>query len=526
MPQHTAARNGETSPLLGAQQQHYPESEVQKPAPPRWLWQAKNPHTVVLILAIISFFVCSASAMVNMALTRLIEDNLCHRFYDRNEGTSRSYLPIDEKDCKFDKLQSDLAYLLGATSTIEAIFCLVFAFPYGILADIIGRKPVFLLSVSGAAINIIFTLAVLWFRYSASYTMLGPVFSIIGGGNAVFMAVLYSMVSDVLTCHGSSAFFVLTLSALIGNSAAPAVAANLMHTFSPWVPALLALVIVPLAIGLVVFVPETLPLAKQKQHPEILRTHEAEDPDADTDHHHHHSEAPTHSFKSKLTQTFNHLKDFLSAISFRNPSLILVLATFLVRMPETYATGMLFVQYVSVRAGWTIAEAGYLLAVRGAINMVVLLIALPVLSKLVIFQAGSVAAKDLSLARFSAGFAVLGLLLIGAPSVGVMIVGLGLSTFAAGLAPLCRSLASSYVAPEDTSKLYTLIGMLDAGGLIYAGPSMAWLFTKGMQLKGLWMGLPYFVLAGAYVLCVVVLLLVRVPPLPIVDDDELEEDRL
>lgn len=134
--------------------------------------------------------------------------------------------------------------------------------------------------------------------------------------------------------------------------------------------------------------------------------------------------------------------------------------------------------------------------------MGVLLFALPSLSKLLLrYQRPAV--KDLTLARASIAFAAVGALCMAASQIGLVVVGLAVHSLGSGLAPLCRSLATSYVAPQDTSKLNTVIGIVETAGSLFAGPTLAWLFETGLKLRGMSLGLPYLGLAGSFVLCLV-----------------------
>jgi PCFT/HCP family folate transporter-like MFS transporter 1/3 len=47
--------------------------------------------------------------------------------------------------------------------------------------------------------------------------------------------------------------------------------------------------------------------------------------------------------------------------------------------------------------------------------------------------------------------------------------------------------------------------------MMYAGPALAWFFTVGMKLKGLWLGMPYLWLASISVLVTAGLCFVRLP---------------
>jgi len=100
----------------------------------------------------------------------------------------------------------------------------------------------------------------------------------------------------------------------------------------------------------------------------------------------------------------------------------------------------------------------------------------------------------------------------------VLALGSGHSSFA-------RALMSVHVDVEHRSRLFTLVGMLETAGTMYAGPLLAGLFSVGMRKGGGWIGLPYLVLAGFAVVALVVLLFVRLPGAQDVSGENEERDR-
>lgn len=63
---------------------------------------------------------------------RLIEDVLCHDYYNRAQSLD---VPIDEKLCKAEWIQAELAYIMAITSALSAGLGLVATFPWSLLAD-------------------------------------------------------------------------------------------------------------------------------------------------------------------------------------------------------------------------------------------------------------------------------------------------------------------------------------------------------------------------------------------------------
>ncbi|KAJ6022229.1 Major facilitator superfamily domain general substrate transporter [Penicillium herquei] len=286
----------------------------------------------------------------------------------------------------------------------------------------------------------------------------------------------------------------MALSSLAGASLGPAISSKLMEYYAPWIAALTSLFINLLSLVPLLFVPETLSTAKDTESID----HDAIDSE----------QSEPNSFGYYISRSFKSLLASFSLL--KSYSLIIVLSTFLTIAPEIMGTSQFMAQYISKRFGWSLAEAGYLLTLRGAIHLCVLLLILPLLSKILLRYCNATT-KDLILARGSIAFAGVGIFLMAAPQIGVLIGGLAVHSLGSGLAPLCRSLATSYVAQEDTSKLNTIIGIVEMVGSLFAGPVLAWSFDLGMRMGGIGLGLPYFGLAGSFALCLIGLCFVQSP---------------
>ncbi|KAF3384236.1 hypothetical protein DPV78_012936 [Talaromyces pinophilus] len=444
----------------------------------------------IYLLSICTFFLAGSSSFLNIPLTRLIEDNLCRR-HDWQGA------PIDEGRCKTDDIQSTLAYLNGSLPLVEAIVGLVAAFPFAVLADRIGRKPIILLATAGSILSLLWELSVLGFErvMPVQLILVGPIFNVVGGGSTVLVANLYSMVSDmVASTDRASAFFLMGFASLAGASVGPAMSSGLMEIVSPWTSALVGFFAMLIGPGMLVFIPDTFHPSKQ-------------DPSLESDLA---GVEETHrnTFQSHIIQSIRLLRGSLSLLY--SPSIVLVLATFLTRMLEILATSQFLGQYVSKRFHWPLAKTGYLITIRGIIHMVVLLVVLPLLSNVLLRWKPPVV-KDLTLARISAALVAIGAMAMASSKVELVVLGLVVESLGPGLSPLCRSLATSLVASQDTSKLNTIIGIVETIGSLFAGPVLAWLFELGMKREGLLLGLPYFGLAGSFLLCLVGLFFVQSP---------------
>jgi hypothetical protein len=59
----------------------------------------------------------------------------------------------------------------------------------------------------------------------------------------------------------------------------------------------------------------------------------------------------------------------------------------------------------------------------------------------------------------------------------------------------------SYMGAQDKSKMNAMIGIFETFCSMFAGSTLAWLFSQGMKLRGIWFGLPYYGLAAFSGLC-------------------------
>lgn len=128
---------------------------------------------------------------------RLIEDTACHSFYHLPPTE-----PIDEHLCKIDEVQGPLAYLGGLSALLGAVFNMVAALPYGLLADRVGRKKAFVLAYVGVLMAFAWAPLVLWLgggteRVPLWVLMVGSVFFLVGGGVPMVFNVLNAMAADV-----------------------------------------------------------------------------------------------------------------------------------------------------------------------------------------------------------------------------------------------------------------------------------------------------------------------------------------
>lgn len=253
---------------------------------------------------------------------------------------------------------------------------------------------------------------------------------------------------------------------------------------SPWIPLLGGLALVVLGCCCIVFVPETLRTVENRM--------EECQPGATS---------IISSCKHHLTRAVSEFKDCMAI--FNSYSTVALLVTFAVQGFSDRASGIT-VQYFSKRFDWSIPDAGILFSAANAVNIILHLVILPLCSHILVSPRFRLRyrpeTKDLFLARISAVLLVVGSLLLAWPSFGAAVCGLIVFVMGSGFQSLCRALVTTLVDAEHTARLYTLIGVVQAGSSLSSGPVIAWLFGQGLHMGGYWVGLPYL---GVAILCCV-----------------------
>ncbi|KAI1339718.1 MFS general substrate transporter [Xylariaceae sp. FL0016] len=480
------------APLLGTEEDGSSNTRTTTMMKRSGSWCMAAKPTTISILACIALFLWVLSGTIVMVpVTSIAEDIFCKHYH--GDGAKAG-----GHDCKSEDVQSAMAYVIGFTMAISGLISLIVAFPFGVLADR-SRKPVYFLAAVGQFVNLGWALTVLTWPdvIPIQLAVISPLFQLIGGGIMTAISIIFSIIADVQSSENRSIwYFFLSLAAQSAVFVGPSLGSKLMGVWSPWVPMYLSLVTTALA-GLVMLpVPETASIEKQ---------HGADHDVLDA--------IRGHGWlKAAKMRLSHHIKTVRSKSMFRKRPVILVLITFMLHEPLVLGTTSTFLQYYSKRFDRTIEEAGYMLSIRGGVTVVVMGVILPVLSKVLSSSASRIHLppfrRDLTLARSSAAFSFLGFLALAGPDVGFVIAGLVVLTLSSGLGPLCRSLLTNFAEPGETAQLFAIVSIIETIGQLPAGPFLAWSFSTGMRLRGLWIGLPFFLLAGISLLAMACLCLI------------------
>ncbi|KFY38674.1 hypothetical protein V495_06427 [Pseudogymnoascus sp. VKM F-4514 (FW-929)] len=488
----------ENEPLLPGSRQRRPSLSI--------LPTLHNPRIIIALLTGVMFLINFGAYMMTMPTSRIYENIICHHYYDNLSGPSHKALdlPIDEGLCKVGPVQAELATIIGGVFVSQSIPSLLLSMPYGILADRIGRKPVFIISVIGIELTELFGLAICWWWrvFPLRLIWATPVGLIIGGGAPVTSAMLFATVADVAPVDSrAQTFLIIMCGSLAAQILGPIVSSKLMK-WSPWPPMLLGIAMMAVGATCFLFIPESLHARPSKS----LATSAPVSP---------RTTPPSPSRKpagfvavfKKTLRTTLHSTSLIKSTPAR-----LLLSTFFYILIASQMV-QLALRDISARFHWSLAQSGYLMSIRAAIDMVVLLAILPIASHLLTRPGGpalTTRAKDYLLAILSAVAMVIGCFLLGlSPPLPLVLTALAIFALGNGFMGMCRALLTELVPGDQVASLYAAVGVVEILGSIMGGPVLAKLYGIGLEWGGVWRGGPFFVVGIVAMWCVGALLWAR-----------------
>ncbi|CRK38563.1 hypothetical protein BN1723_015352, partial [Verticillium longisporum] len=434
-----------------------------------------TPFAIVLLLATIKGILVGSGVLLMTPMVRLMEDAICHVHYHKDISE-----PIDEKDCKVDDVQSQLAYLGGIGALVASLVTLVVAFPYGVLADRMGRKPAFFLAYVGILLGFGWGPFVLTLSHFPSIwvLLLGHVFFLIGGGVPLAINNIYAMAADVSNeANRSTHFLYLSAGAVIAGLLVPLLSGFLLETYGPWVPIRIVFCMSPVILTAASLLPETLRVKL---------------PDGDA------IPEPTKPFVATVK---DHVRTSLAELAsakvlLRNRSVL-----FFLLAPLTASTMFILTSYILSPI---------------ALCHLLILTALPRLSAHLLKPRRRLRlndlTKDLLLTRASYGIlAISAFLQAISPSIEPFFLAIALGTLGSATPPLARALITAFVEKEHTSRLYAMCSIVETLGAFIGGPVLAWTFSAGMHMGGIMRGLPWLYVSFLHTCAMAAFMMVREP---------------
>ncbi|KAI0441241.1 major facilitator superfamily domain-containing protein [Xylaria telfairii] len=459
----------------------------------------RSPRSVVALLCIIIFVSSSSGGFLNMSATRIFEDILCRQYY----GQIRSHdEPIDEGMCKVEAIQSKLAYLFAIQSSLNAGVSVLAALPWGIAADKIGRRPVFAMGLAGMSVSLLWIMVVGWFHRTLSPQLawLSSIAYLLGGGNPVLAATIVSIAVDVVPeSQRSTSFMRIHGASMVGNLISPALASIMMASTGPWPPLFLAFLLTSLPAFAIFLVPESL---KRRD-----------------------SDRGSGTFKAHLVQSFSELRK--SANVFGSPSMILILLITMLQLSLVLCTYQFLSQFCSKRYNIPLADTGYIQSAYGVAFITVSFFIMPFVSSAILKPSAPAflrfdddRRRDLFLARSSYLASLVGTFILGlSGSLRGFVFGLAILAFGVSGEGFLKSVATLYVTAEQRTRLFTILGLSAIASDLWVSPALAALFSLGMRLGGVWIGLPYFGVSSLCVLMFSMSLLLKLPTSSIADEE-------
>ncbi|KKY14932.1 putative mfs [Phaeomoniella chlamydospora] len=470
------------------------QEEIRRQVPSdRLRWRVIFTALALILFSEIAIF------MHNAPFVRIFEDITCRRWYAKNEPDN---IPSDgripEEQCKNEAIQSEVAIIRGFEELFDGLVGLACAIPYGNLADKIGRKPVFILSIPAVYLYSAFLITIMWFELPLRLIWISALFFALGGGPPVIIALVWTIVADVANEEQrSTAFMQIGVVSMAAEFVAGAVSGYLT-SYNPWLAMFVSLGLLCASVLIILLFPETKGLAIQKGAKE-RESHELDDLGVDSVDR---SRYPMSSNRF-VRRTLAKLKSIRQESGFilDDSSVFVLLLTFFVYKISRGA-GAFFVQYISKRYGWTIAHANYLTSVKAFFNIFLFTTILPYVASWLGEKKGIKGnRKEFILAKVSIILLFIGTVGQGlAPNIVLLITFLITQTMGAGFAYQIRAIITSLVQSHQVARLYVGITILETAGHLAAGPVSAGVFKWGLQIGGPWVGLPYLLLGSTFLL--------------------------
>ncbi|KAH0495992.1 hypothetical protein TgHK011_009513 [Trichoderma gracile] len=478
----------ETTALL---QTECPSAEVITPS--------KSFRRFVLGMCVLFLFIIEASQYIlTPAMEQIMEDIIC-RDYHPDHVLAMPGAPHDNR-CKETDVQKRLAMVRSWSMSLEMMFPIFVQISFGVVADKYGRRLVIFLALFGASLQQTWTMVVLLFpdTFSIWSILYGNVFYLIGGGGQMVVAMLWTIVADVVpVAERTSVFYrIYAMNLLISVAINPI--AGWLLSIDPWLATWVGCGV--LAVGMLssALIPETLKL-RQEADKKRLGHHGTSSPPLDSES----EEQPTKllGVKDLARRAWFSTKNDVSHVwrfIFTSKTVVLLLLAY----GPFYLIRLAFVldilQYMTRRFNWEWSTATYVNTVSSLTAVFTLLVVLPVSSAILTKRFGfGPLSRDLLLARASIVVFIIGSILTALADVPwLFICSMVISHLGWGVTTLCRALLNAVVEPHTIATLNTTMSTVETLMGFIGSPVMGWLLSRGMELGGMWMGLPYIATAA------------------------------
>ncbi|KAF4455609.1 hypothetical protein F53441_2133 [Fusarium austroafricanum] len=458
-----------------------------------------------LAMGMLALLMVEVSQFIMNPPTKMItEDIICRQHYP--DHTLGVYEKEDHR-CKEAAVQKTLAMVQGWSQAFELGVPIITQFPYGIVADKYGRRLVLFLAMLGCCLSTAWLLMVLLFPniFSIWAILGGSLFLVIGGGGQMAVAMVYTIVADIVPVdQRTDMFFRLVALTLIFNVIFNPISAWLLQ-YDPWLSMWIGFGFMVFGTMCILLIPETMHLRRKD----------------DKRHNEEHENEQIHgvslSKQTVLKQAWFSIKNDMQHVwrfIFASKSIMILMLAIAFFFPVRIVLTGVLLQYMSKRFDWSWSKATYISTIGIVATVVCYLIILPVtsdfLNKSRRYKSRPVA-RDLLLTRITITIMAIGCFIMGVASVPWLFI-VSLITVSVGnsFVALSRALINALVEPHTIATLNTTISLIEViMGL--TAPAMSWLLGRGIEMGGQWMGLPFMVTSAMAMATAIMLFIVKLP---------------
>ncbi|RFU76030.1 cop9 signalosome complex subunit 2 [Trichoderma arundinaceum] len=446
---------------------------------------------LVLGMCVLFLFIVEVSQYILTPPTeQIMEDVICRRYHPDHALVMPR---IHDSRCKETDVQKTLAMVRSWSMSGEMMFPLLVQISFGVVADKYGRRLVMFLALFGCFLQQTWVIIVLLFpdTFSIWSMLYGSVFYLIGGGGQMVVAMIWTIIADVIpVAERTSVFYRIYAMNLIISVAVNPVAAWLL-SIDPWLAMWIGYGVLTLGMLSSALIPETL---KLRQAADNKRRGQDALPSAEDELQSSSRKLP--GAKELMHRAWFSAKNDVSHVwhfIFASKSVLLLLFAY----GPFYLIKLAFVldilQYMTRRFNWEWSTATYVNTVSSLTAVFTLLVALPLASSILTkrFRFNPIS-RDLFLARASIIVFTVGSLLTALAGVPwLFICAMAITNLGGGLSSLTRALLNAVVEPHTIATLNTTMSTMETLMGFIGSPVMGWLLSRGMELGGVWMGLPY-----------------------------------
>ncbi|KAI9672464.1 MAG: hypothetical protein M1817_003230 [Caeruleum heppii] len=484
-----------------------------------------------------SDFICDAIILaINLAFysmlapkARAIESSVCRRYYLAHDPSliGPGGHPAEEH-CKIAWVQKRLAWYLALNEAFHFIIELIVTFPYGVLADRLGKRTMLKFNLGGQLAAWSWVVIICYFDrvFDPSLVLAGPLLSLVGGGSHFTTALVYGAVADTASLESRTSRFsrleaLIQLSQVVGP-----ILGSLLLQIDVFIPFAIMMPIALLSLPLSFILPQK-PQQKLQRDSESVRkpldhiqqddsipyyndgrrqsqeeqaSHE-DDPLLETGSDTSSPEGADRvaskrrvTFRDRADRLRDDFKDYASLFA-SNPVVRFAAFSYLASAFGRSSLRIL-IQYASKRFHVSIAEAGLLFTIKAIVVLFVFIVVLPSAR---LIRSAPVQTTNVRLAKFSILLLTAGSVLMGL-AWSYWLLTPGLIVFAAGFGfdTLVRTAVTSAVAEDYTTRLYSGLAVTETLGSLSGSLGLTECFTASMDFRGLGKGLPYFVSGSVY----------------------------